>query len=238
MPRLTNFDCSNNRGTCDETRGFCKCTEQYYGDRCQFTKCKSQPGTMFRKSNPQTCSARGECIRRSGKCKCKSHFEGSGCEHRKCPESCTGKKNGKCNPQDGSCSCTAEYTGNTCALKRCPKDCNGKGTCDHASGKCVCHSGYSGSECVKDQPCSSVVVNWWDSFNRKGWSTCPSSTLLTGLYRNSKGCEVWTCVLLIHTFYLLKLDADGAGSLLCRDGSLFDTLRWQTREEYRQLLPP
>eukprot|EP00656_Telonema_subtile_P007708 TRINITY_DN13620_c0_g2_i4.p1 TRINITY_DN13620_c0_g2~~TRINITY_DN13620_c0_g2_i4.p1 ORF type:complete len:3743 (-),score=834.31 TRINITY_DN13620_c0_g2_i4:156-11384(-) len=184
----------NNKGTCSTATGLCTCGAMNHGKGCQFTRCPASEGLFFANTNPMSCSARGECLRRSGKCKCRSQYSGKGCEHKTCPQNCRGAARGTCNPEDGTCVCKEGFTGHSCGKLKCPKDCNGHGVCDENTGTCSCHSGFSGKECVQDQPCQSVTANWWDSLNKEGWSTCPSSTLMTGLYRNNKGCEGLFCI--------------------------------------------
>jgi hypothetical protein len=97
----------------------------------------------------------------------------------------------------------------------------GRGACYHANwwgsfdrkGWSTCNSGYfmnglyrnhcHSLYCIEEAYCCRQSgyssynggcshANWWGSFDRKGWSTCPSGQAMAGMYRNS--CNSLYCI--------------------------------------------
>jgi len=84
----------------------------------------------------------------------------------------------------------------SCQYKSCPKNCFGggqgvqpNGYCDRISGKCVCNSDetYNGKKCKSICRQQKQMVDWSRSFDKWGWSVCPTKWLLTGLRTDGGG---------------------------------------------------
>lgn len=56
----------------------------------------------------------------------------------------------------------------------------------------MCKAGFTGDMCLAATACEPQIADWWTSFDKKGWSTCPVGTLLTGIYRSE--CNALACI--------------------------------------------
>jgi septal ring factor EnvC (AmiA/AmiB activator) len=194
-PANSDDECGGvNRGTCNKMSGTCDCKSAYAGSACGERKCLAANGMLYPASNTLACSGHGACDKDTGVCSCSRPYVGAACNLQSCPSNCNGR--GTCDARTGTCSCRSPYKGIECEQQSCPNNCGGpsNGWCDSFSGKCQCHNGYSGATCGLAQQCDRTVVNWWSSFDRKGWSTCGAGMLLTGLWRNDRGCEAIYCL--------------------------------------------
>lgn len=157
------------RGEC--LMGTCSCSAAYYGDQCQWPRCKND---CYARSH------RGECT--MGMCTCNAAFTGDDCgtpvsttnivstagrqkavnigaivaavkavedESLICPQKCNDQ--GKCGA-DGTCQCYSGYTGIACE-NFCPNSCSGRGEC--ISGGCLCFAGWGAVDCSIPVCCNS-----------------------------------------------------------------------------------
>jgi len=183
-------DC-NGRGTCSKATGKCDCQKGWSGKGCALRSCAGTvPGKVYPHGKGGICSGRGTCDGKSGKCNCKKEFSGTGCRQEGCLDSCSG--HGKCDGERGKCICRFPYSGPACLSKECPNACNGHGLCDPMVGKCTCQRGYVGGDCHAASTCNKVNVDWWTSFDKRGWSICPKGHFVTGLYR--RDCKALACL--------------------------------------------
>jgi len=193
----------NPRGTCNAKHGVCECGETWYGSKCQKKKCPatnldgSDPNTIigyFKGSNPTACNGRGACTD-EGTCSC-GHYSGQACQNA-CGQGankvdCSGGR-GVCSPKSGLCQCSQPYQGSQCTeggcrdcrFVSCPSGCSQNGFCDRVVGQCTCFNGnFNGPRCVEPSQNKEAIVDWSRTFDKWGWSTCPTGTLLVGLSRD------------------------------------------------------
>jgi hypothetical protein len=191
-------DNCNLRGSCIRTTGTCSCQRGFSGADCSDLQCRMTHATseFANWDSPLVCNNHGDCSKSTGKCTCKSGYEGTFCENKKCPNDCNSR--GTCDGRTGRCRCNYGYDGSSCENKTCKNNCGGfqNGICNGRLGVCYCHSHASGVGCGTAQQCSQsanrATANWWSSFDKVGWSLCPSGMLLTGLWKNT--CNALYCI--------------------------------------------
>lgn len=209
------LECSG-KGTCNKNTGVCTCNkdnDKWYGAHCGYKKCPTsdEQGNfvgLVVGTTANSCNGRGVCeIRgdKNGKCTCSNRFQGDACEHFK--GSCAGA--GTFQPLTGRCLCSEGRVGgacvknakgslecHSCQYKDCPKKCFGGGAgvqpngyCDRITGKCVCNKDqtYNGKKCKSICRTQTRIVDWSRSFDKWGWSVCPTKWLLTGLRTDGGG---------------------------------------------------
>jgi hypothetical protein len=176
-------------GHCNDKLGLCVCTRAFFGDTCTKKKCLGVGDNLFPGDSSNACHGRGAC-QTDGTCKCDAGFTGRSCKDRTCPGDCSSK--GVCDARSGKCTCNTGFAGEDCSKRTCPGDCSGHGLCDDRVGKCVCHVGYTGQSCVPARACNVTKANWVLSFDKKGWSYCPSNMAMRGLWKNT--CEGIYCL--------------------------------------------
>jgi len=190
------FACENNcngSGDCDSKTGKCSCKMGYGGDSCAEKSCPGMmPGKLYNMKSHHACSGRGKCDPSTGMCKCQDETAGLGCEKEGCLKQCSG--HGTCDTHKGKCKCSGKFSGEACETIRCPRgNCNGHGTCDNMTGRCsACAPGFVGDACLPATTCETVESNWWTTFDKAGWSTCPKGSHITALYRRE--CAALSCL--------------------------------------------
>jgi hypothetical protein len=97
-------DC-NGRGTC--LNGACACNAGYYGDSCEFRRCRNDECLAGRCT---ACNDRGACV--NGECRCTGGFDPT--QNCQWPGCTTGRAcvTGSCSA--GRCTCPANATGFSC----------------------------------------------------------------------------------------------------------------------------
>jgi len=183
-------------GTCDLKRGTCACAEGFSGPGCENQSCPNSNGVVYPFDSANACNGRGACSVETGGCACAQPYYGDSCEKSKCPEDCLGI--GGCNAETGKCACPGGTSGASCEFKDCPQDCNapGNGNCNRLEGLCVCKMGFIGEACQVSTRCSAAAhsvkeQNWYTTWDKPGWITCPAGQLIWGLRRslcNSLAC--------------------------------------------------
>merc|ERR1712057_117482 len=204
------------KGTCSQHTGVCTCNkdnDNWYGDHCGYKKCPTSDDQgkfvgLVDGTTANSCNGRGVCETkgdRNGKCKCGNRFKGDACQHFK--GDCAGA--GTFQPLTGRCLCSTGRVGgacvknaqgspecHSCQYKSCPKNCFGGGNgvqpngyCDRITGKSVCNSDetYNGKKCKSICRQDARYVDWSRSFDKWGWSVCPTKWLLTGLRTDGGG---------------------------------------------------
>ncbi|CAF1175880.1 unnamed protein product [Rotaria sordida] len=147
------LNCQHN-GTCQRLpskQATCLCTQQWYGNKCQYdvNEC------IINKTN--ICLNNGTCFNYPGsyKCQCQENYLGIHCERKHiCLENTPCFNNGLCRP-DGEhyyCECLTNFTGLHCEFPTCESiPCQNKGTCipDNERGfLCNCTgTGYEDETC-------------------------------------------------------------------------------------------
>jgi len=209
------LECSG-KGSCNKHTGVCTCNkdnDNWYGPHCGYKKCPTSDDQgkfvgLVDGTSINSCNGRGVCETKgdkNGKCTCSNRFKGDACEHFK--GDCAGA--GTFQPLTGRCLCSSGRVGgacvknaagspecHSCQYKSCPKNCFGggqgvqpNGYCDRISGKCVCNSDetYNGKKCKSICRQQKQMVDWSRSFDKWGWSVCPTKWLLTGLRTDGGG---------------------------------------------------
>jgi hypothetical protein len=186
-------NCSGN-GMCDKLTGECRCKTAWHGRACNYLKCPNSNGLKYPGTSQSACNGHGACSATTGRCSCGFPYFGSSCQYRRCPYDCNGR--GTCSRETGQCACKKPFVGRSCAYRTCPEDCGGpsQGVCDRTTGKCSCKKGASGPFCRKSSSCDETRADWFLSFDKKGWSTCPPGFLMRGLIRNKKTCDAIYCL--------------------------------------------
>ncbi|XP_060077304.1 protein kinase C-binding protein NELL2-like isoform X1 [Ylistrum balloti] len=128
-PELCPEPCLNG-GSCGQD-GQCHCPSRYYGQRCQFARCR------------RPCKNGGNCTT-SGQCSCPEGFSGRQCGKSVCSPKC--RNGGRC-VAPGVCSCPFGYTQPICK-PFCTKVCHNGGRCVRHN-TCKCRKGYTGKDCSK-----------------------------------------------------------------------------------------
>eukprot|EP00656_Telonema_subtile_P042933 TRINITY_DN48_c0_g1_i1.p1 TRINITY_DN48_c0_g1~~TRINITY_DN48_c0_g1_i1.p1 ORF type:complete len:989 (+),score=284.89 TRINITY_DN48_c0_g1_i1:141-3107(+) len=184
-------------GTCDTKRGTCACQEGWSGPGCENKSCPNSNGVLYPFDSSNACNGRGACDVKSGQCACSQPYYGDACEKSNCPEDCLGL--GGCNAQTGKCACPQGRFGGSCEFTSCPRECNApsNGECNRLTGKCVCKMGFIGQACDVSTRCDAPALavqeqNWYTTWDKPGWATCPPGQLMYGLKRSS--CESLACV--------------------------------------------
>ncbi|CAG5115568.1 unnamed protein product, partial [Candidula unifasciata] len=124
------FPLCQNGGTC-LPGNICRCSQEFFGDRCQNAVCK------------QLCQNGGHCVY-PGHCVCPQGYYGPTCEPL-CKRGCY--NGGRC-VGPNICACPAGYHGKRCQKAECQPACQHGGVCV-SPDLCLCKNGYSGSRCQK-----------------------------------------------------------------------------------------
>ena len=135
------------------------CTENYYGNRCQFLDVVDQCLT-----ENITCNSRGTCVDGilSYTCNCNPGYTGTDCE---LVDYCGGvicNNNGICQNVNNTytCLCAAGFTGSDCRLTDycLGVNCSDRGSCQNedSSYTCDCNPGYTGVLCEDIDDCIGV----------------------------------------------------------------------------------
>jgi hypothetical protein len=125
------LNCQNN-STCQRLsngQAKCLCTEQWYGNECQYdvNECDQD------KSN--ICLNNGTCLNYAGgyKCHCQENYLGKNCQEKHiCLKQSPCLNHGQCKTDDENyyCECLTNYTGLNCQLLTCESlPCQHNGTC-------------------------------------------------------------------------------------------------------------
>ncbi|XP_046863969.1 neurogenic locus notch homolog protein 2-like [Xenia sp. Carnegie-2017] len=204
------FPCKNDGRCLKEGDTFsCICINGYHGKTCEElppTPCDSRPC-----KNNGICSINGDTF----SCECASGFEGNTCEFTNACAKGPCKNEGVCTIVGSSykCECKFGFTGKNCELNVKPVcvnanwrrsfDKQGWSTCDttnqfitglYRNKLRVNNDGLyrlEDAKCCKSSPIyigqKSICQNadWWDSFNKKGWSVCSNGYFLNGFYRSN-----------------------------------------------------
>ncbi|CAF5016122.1 unnamed protein product, partial [Rotaria sp. Silwood1] len=188
------LNCQNN-GTCQRLpnkKAKCLCTQQWYGDRCQYdiNEC------IINKTN--ICLNNGTCYNYPGsyKCQCQENYLGIHCERKhSCLEHAPCFNNGLCRP-DGEhyyCECLSNFTGLHCEFPTCESvPCRNNGTClpDSEQGfLCNCTgTGYQDERCTTeiDECLSSPCQNNATCIDQIGGYICACSKNFFGLQCENK----------------------------------------------------
>jgi hypothetical protein len=142
------MDNCNNRGTC--FFGKCKCDESYFGQSCEFKRCKSSicyyDTDILADENCYHCSGHGLCIDET--CSCESGWIGDDCSIKDCPNNCNGYGYCQIAKPVAQCICNQEMRrgGDECSVIFCLNDCT-NGVCDYTTGVCKCNPGWFGIDC-------------------------------------------------------------------------------------------
>jgi len=203
------LECSG-KGSCNRKTGVCTCNkdgDMWYGDHCGYRKCPSTDGkgkvvAQVAGTSVTACDGRGTCetsADKNGKCSCGARFQGEACEFFK--GDCGGK--GTFQVLTGRCLCGDGYIGGgcvknsagasecqTCQYKSCGKECyKNHGECNRNNGKCVCATAntYNGKNCLNVCRTEKRYVDWSRSFDKWGWSVCPTGWLMTGFRTDGGG---------------------------------------------------
>eukprot|EP00658_Telonema_sp_P-2_P080452 TRINITY_DN800_c0_g1_i1.p1 TRINITY_DN800_c0_g1~~TRINITY_DN800_c0_g1_i1.p1 ORF type:complete len:984 (-),score=288.73 TRINITY_DN800_c0_g1_i1:271-3222(-) len=210
------FDSSNacnGRGACNVENGKCQCSQPYYGESCEKARCpedclgiggcnaetgkcacpQGRHGSSCEfKTCPQDCSGpgQGECNRLSGKCVCKMGFIGKTCEiSTRCekPENSVKDQNWYTVwDKPGWVTCPAGqlvygFRRNSCDTLACLE-----------AGRCAAPcEGHGDSEKPLEIRHCYHSLEWYGSFDTKGWSKCDPNYALAGLYRS---CDSLYCI--------------------------------------------
>merc|ERR1712178_225414 len=204
--------CNKHTGVCTCNKD----NDNWYGPHCGYKKCPTSDDQgkfvgLVDGTSINSCNGCGVCETdkqnrdKNGKCTCSNRFKGDACEHFK--GDCAGA--GTFQPLTGRCLCASGRIGgqcvknaegspecHTCQYKSCPKNCFGGGAgvqpngyCDRITGKCVCSktATYNGKKCKSICRQQKQMVDWSRSFDKWGWSVCPTKWLLTGLRTDGGG---------------------------------------------------
>jgi len=167
-----------NRGTCNESTGKCFCKAPFFGPRCEFRSC------------PDDCSGGGWCDNITGKCLCKMGHGGDAC-----------KKVQYCDAKDASTPEANWYTlWDKPGWALCPE---GQALYALYRTKCQALSCLNSAKCgglcegagktafkLKVRHCYHAL-EWYNSFDKEGWSTCDPNYFIIGLYRS---CDSLYCL--------------------------------------------
>lgn len=225
----------NDHGDCIRTTGACNCSPGFSGADCSELQCRTTNSSSIfvDASSALACNGRGSCDKTKGTCTCRTGFSGTYCEEKLCAKNCSDR--GTCDTRRGVCLCNTGFEGSACEKKTCKDGCGGRsnGICNGDLGVCYCYSHASGVGCASAQQCETTTANWWSSFDHYGWSFCPSTMLMTGMYKNhcdglwcieearcSKPCENSTPIALKDCYVADWVSSfDSAGWSQCRTGS-------------------
>jgi len=167
-----------NRGACNDATGKCFCKEPFFGPKCEFMNC------------PDGCSGGGWCDNLTGKCLCKMGHGGKACRK---VQYCDAKTN---NTPEANWYTLWDKPG----WALCPP-----GQALHALYRTKCQA----LSCLNSAKCSGLclgagkvadqmkvrhcyhALEWYNSFDKEGWSSCDPNYFVMGLYRS---CDSLYCL--------------------------------------------
>jgi len=182
-------------GECDTQRGVCTCEYEWSGDSCNMMKCPNSNSVLYPIESANACNGRGACDVTSGTCSCEAPYSGKTCELQACERECSNR--GGCDQSTGKCFCNKPWEGKVCNKRTCPDNCNDGGWCDRNEGKCLCKKGFSGPSCLSSTRCANAEnntpeANWYTTWDKPGWITCPVSQVLFAIERSK--CNALSCL--------------------------------------------
>merc|ERR1712096_23989 len=169
------------KGACNQSTGKCFCKKPYFGPKCEFQKC------------PDDCSGGGWCDNLVGKCLCKMGFGGKAYKRVQYCAPTTPKKKPSSEvnwytlwDKPGGAVCPTGQALHALYRTKCEAlSCLNAAKC---SG--LCEGNGKGSTTLQLRHCYHGL-EWYNSFDKEGWSKCEPNYFVAGLYRS---CDSLYCL--------------------------------------------